>query len=200
MLSRRLGGDLRISDWLANFNMIPVPWGPGWVHMGFLSQFQDQQADLDTQLDSLTRGGVNDILITGHSLGGALSWLATYYIKNRYPSATVEVLTFAAPLATSTGFMNWIYSNVAHHNHVMYQYDPVPCVPPGYTEQGQMRHYTALRSGKPYGGAGTRGTTRACTLAGRASLCGTTPCSTTATPLVLAHPAAPQPTNTDGSG
>jgi len=136
-------GSEAISDWLANLNMIPVPWGPGWVHWGFLSQFQDQQADLDAQLDSLTRGGVNDILITGHSLGGALSWLATYYIKNRYPSANVEIISFAAPSATSHGFLDWIYERVPHRNHIVNGMDTVTCVPPGYAEQGQIRHYTA---------------------------------------------------------
>ncbi len=136
-------GSEATADWLANLNAVPVRWGPGWVHWGFVSQFEAQQADLATQLDSLTRNGVNDILITGHSLGGALSWVATYWIKNRYPAVHVEVLTFAAPSIASGDFMNWIYSKVAHHNHVVYSHDPVPCVPPGYAEPSQIRHYTA---------------------------------------------------------
>ena len=108
-----------------------------------LQWFRRQQNDLNTHLDALTKGGVNDILITGHSLGGALSWLATYYIKSRYPAVNVEVITFASPTTASEGFMNWIYRNVAYHNHIVYKQDPVPCVPPGYPEPQTMRHYTA---------------------------------------------------------
>jgi len=113
------------------------------VHCGFLEQFQDQQTDLDRQLDSLTRSGVNDILITGHSLGGALSWLATYYIKDRYPSVSVEVISFAAPSNGNADFMEWIYANVDNHNHVVYEFDMVPCLPPGWPEPSQIRHYTS---------------------------------------------------------
>jgi hypothetical protein len=133
------------TDWAANLKAWPCPWGPGWVHCGFLGQFQDQQTDLDQQLDSLTRNGVNDILITGHSLGGSLAWLATYYIKNRYPSVNVEVISFAAPSTGNSAFMKWINDNVnvVNRNHVVYGHDLVPCVPPGYPEPSQIRHYTA---------------------------------------------------------
>jgi len=136
------------SDWWANLRMWNCPWGPGQVHCGFLSQFTDQQTDLDLQLDKLVHTeGVKNILITGHSLGGALSWLATYYIRakypvTKYPSVTVEVISFAAPSPADSAFMTWINNNVVHHNHIVYGMDVVPCVPPGYPEPSQIRHYT----------------------------------------------------------
>jgi hypothetical protein len=130
-------------DWVMDATMIPTKYGPGYVHLGFLLQFEEQQADLNTHLDALVKGGVDDILITGHSLGGALSWIATYYIKNRYPSVNVEVITFASPLTADNDFMNWIYSNVKYHEHIVYKADPVPCLPPGYAEPQQIRHYAA---------------------------------------------------------
>jgi hypothetical protein len=45
-------------DWGIDFTMIPWKYGPGWVHLGFLLQFEKQQADLNTHLDALVKGGV----------------------------------------------------------------------------------------------------------------------------------------------
>ena len=139
---------------MANLNAWPTqPSGwPGHVHSGFFSQFQDQKADLDTTLDTLTSGGVNDILITGHSLGGALSWVATYYIKDKYKDKVgVEVLSFAAPSVGDSNFMDWIYKNVLHRHHVVYNRDAVPCVPPGYQEQKPIMHWLSHRTDHMFG-------------------------------------------------
>lgn len=149
-------------DWLGKFqdwlNSIWVPtvtislctweWGPGKVHCGFLAQFKEQKDDLDAQLDDLVNNkGVNDILITGHSLGGALSWLATYYIRQRYPSSNinVEVISFAAASNGDATFNQWIKDKIpaVNRNHVVYGYDPIPCVPPGVPEPSQIQHFTA---------------------------------------------------------
>ena len=133
------------SDWAANLKAWPCPWGPAgaWVHCGFLAQYVDQESDLHSKLNTLQAQGVTDVLITGHSLGGALSWLAAYGIKATHPRLSVEVISFAAPSLGNQAFMNWIYANIAQHNHVVYKRDLVPCVPPGYPEPQQIRHYAA---------------------------------------------------------
>ncbi len=49
----------------------------------------------------------SNILITGHSLGGGVSWVATYFIKSDgdLSSANVETVTFAAPSPGDASFV-----------------------------------------------------------------------------------------------
>ncbi|RNE96141.1 lipase, partial [Trypanosoma rangeli] len=78
------------------------------------------------------------VLITGHSLGGAMAELAAAEFASRpYASGAVpriELYTFGAPRVGNTEFANWIVALFCSGGHEVYRVthmrDPVPHLPP----------------------------------------------------------------------
>ena len=54
------------------------------VHVGWLLSMAYLSKDIMPKLDSCYRAGIRDILIIGHSQGGAISFLLTSYLHNAY--------------------------------------------------------------------------------------------------------------------
>ena len=75
-------------DWLNNLNVMPVRWrGAGRVHNGFSASLEAIWDEVTHALHQATR----PLLITGHSLGGALAGLAAALLPCK------EFITFGAP-------------------------------------------------------------------------------------------------------
>ena len=53
------------------------------VHVGWLLGMSHMALDLDPKIDSLMQAGVKDLLVMGHSQGGAISYLLTSYLKRK---------------------------------------------------------------------------------------------------------------------
>jgi hypothetical protein len=86
-------------DWEANLDAIEIghPVG-GAVHKGFYELYQTIKPELCAKLASLVGNEVQDIYVTGHSLGGALSTLATVDIQQTYGQrCAVHHYSFASP-------------------------------------------------------------------------------------------------------
>ncbi|KAJ7468990.1 alpha/beta-hydrolase [Mycena latifolia] len=71
------------------------------------------------------------ILVTGHSLGAAISLLDAIFLKQQLPSNTsIEVVGFGRPRVGNTVFANWVDSMFGTKNtFVVSRDDPVPHVP-----------------------------------------------------------------------
>ncbi|PSC69206.1 alpha beta-hydrolase [Micractinium conductrix] len=69
------------------------------------------------------------ILVTGHSLGGALAMLAAYDIAEAFPEAEVTVVTFGAPRVGNRAFAALHRARVPHAFQLVNDQDPVPRVP-----------------------------------------------------------------------
>lgn len=72
-----------------------------------------------------------DVLVTGHSLGGALAALAAFSIKKAYPAAHLKVYTYGQPRVGNRAFALDYNSIVEEHFSVINGQDPVAQVPKG---------------------------------------------------------------------
>jgi hypothetical protein len=70
------------------------------VHIGFKSSWESVVGDtydaIDTALENL-EGETTDIVVSGHSLGGAVATLYAYSIKKHYPHYNVKATTIGSP-------------------------------------------------------------------------------------------------------
>jgi hypothetical protein len=70
------------------------------VHIGFKYCWESVVGDtynaIDTALENL-QGEATNIIVSGHSLGGAVATLYAYSIKNHYPHYNIKSLTIGSP-------------------------------------------------------------------------------------------------------
>ena len=70
------------------------------IHIGFMSCWESVVGDtydaIDTALENL-QGETTDIVVSGHSLGGAVATLYAYSIKKHYPHYNVKATTIGSP-------------------------------------------------------------------------------------------------------
>jgi predicted lipase len=87
-----------LHDWLDNFDFIPAPYAPipgrGTVHEGFQLVYYSIRACL-RGLVQQNAPKCKDLLITGHSLGGALCALAAPDLLNDVDNLSPVVYTWA---------------------------------------------------------------------------------------------------------
>jgi V8-like Glu-specific endopeptidase/surfactin synthase thioesterase subunit len=126
------------ADWLSNLKVQPrtVP-GLGKVHAGFWGQFTALQPQLEKLLQP--RRSL-PILVTGHSLGGAIAVLAAAtWAADRQVRA---LYTFGQPAVAQDSAATAIGSALAGCYHrLVNDADIVPRVPPGYRHSGHLLHF-----------------------------------------------------------
>ncbi|KAJ6600516.1 alpha/beta-hydrolase [Mycena vulgaris] len=116
---------------LTVLNVAGTPEGVN-VHNGFQTAW--------VQTSTLVLGAVKQvqaqvpdasILVTGHSLGAAISLLDAIFLKQQLPSNTsIEVVGFGRPRVGNPAFANWVDSMFGDKNtFVVSRDDPVPHVP-----------------------------------------------------------------------
>jgi predicted lipase len=98
---------------------------------------------MDKQIDNwLNLNNIKNIIITGHSLGGALATLSAVYIKSKYPVLNVTLYTYASPRVGNTEFYNYYKKLGLDKSSFRFfsSYDIVPKMPPetifGYKHVG----------------------------------------------------------------
>jgi len=135
-------------DWLTNINTAEADWHYAGesvkVHNGFYTQYSWQRADLIKHMQALYDSGIKHFIVTGHSLGGALAQLGAYDLSHYFSAASVDLYTFAPPRPsqTSSAFQSNLKKVVEYQAHVTYKEDIVPCTPPGWDPQANLRHWT----------------------------------------------------------
>jgi triacylglycerol lipase len=136
-------GTQDVKDWLDDLDAVPVDYqavhGIGLAHMGFQLVYEHVRGSLSTLLTTRC-AGVQRILITGHSLGGAVAVLSGFDIaRNIVAGAVPEFCTFAGPRAVDPGFSGKFNAAFPICNRVVNFMDVVPQVPlpPLYEHVGQ---------------------------------------------------------------
>jgi len=112
-----------VENWLTNLDYAQVPTATGMIHRGFRKAIDSIRAQMTEAVRRVAPQG-GPILVTGHSLGGALAILAAAELCDRYE---VLVYTFASPrVADST----WCAAFKPRHYRVELGNDVGCWVPP----------------------------------------------------------------------
>jgi triacylglycerol lipase len=131
-----------LHDWLDNFDFIPAPYAPipgrGTVHEGFQLVYYAIRASL-RNLVQQNAPKCKDLLITGHSLGGALCALAAPDLLNDIDHLSPVVYTWAEPRVGHDDFVSFLNTHVNVCYRIVNVWDVVPHLPPdlaGYEHEG----------------------------------------------------------------
>jgi V8-like Glu-specific endopeptidase len=123
-----------LGDWLTDLNVLPITRDYGIVHRGFLTAFQVVQTTLEDHLRQLD--GI-PLVLTGHSLGGALATIAAAEWRGRYPIR--GIYTFGQPAvgrSTFPDYMRLHYSSKFFR--IVYRDDVVARVPLSFAHVGKL--------------------------------------------------------------
>lgn len=122
-------GTLKLAEWYQNFTYYQVPnfyntkdKNPGLVHDGFLNIYNKFSKII---LDNLGDPTI-PIIISGHSLGSALSTLCGVELSKK--GYTVSIYNFASPKVGDDDFVNTTI-DIPIYQHIN-QCDIIPTVPP----------------------------------------------------------------------
>lgn len=135
-------GTKTIWEWIADVDAAPVPYlpdiGAGFVHMGFQLVYEHIRSSIQ---DLIRTGcsGAKRLLVTGHSLGGAVAILCGYDVAKNFGGGIVpELYTFAGPRAGAPDFAASFNQLIPTCIRVVNFMDVVPQVPlpPAYEHAG----------------------------------------------------------------
>eukprot|EP01034_Spumella_vulgaris_P037628 gene37628-46421_t len=125
-------GTQGVSDVLTDLDTLTQSFGGKHsgvsVHKGFLEQFHAVRTPLTNFLKD-HEGDYNRIVITGHSLGGALASIAGAYFSHLHLGVEVAVHTFGSPRVGNKAFGRYFSEHMAEHWRVVNEEDPAPLVP-----------------------------------------------------------------------
>ncbi|TFL02299.1 alpha/beta-hydrolase [Pterulicium gracile] len=117
------------------------------VHDGFLDTFERTADDVLSFVgQALESSGFTDVLVTGHSLGGAIGMLDSLMIREAFPDVKITGTFFGVPRTGNEEFASLIESTFGgSFTTVSNQNDPVPSLPPqlfGYVHANGEVHIT----------------------------------------------------------
>ena len=138
-------------DWLDDFDFAPAPYSPipgrGTVHQGFLIVYEAVRESVRATLSTLIAckaAGLKEILITGHSLGGALCALSALDILNDLAGNLAPIVyTWAEPRVGHPDFVHFFDTRVNICYRMVNLWDVVPHLPPVlalYEHEGSSLH------------------------------------------------------------
>ena len=122
-------------DWLNNLDFIAEPYlpvpGRGTVHQGFQLVYYAVRKNLLAIVNQMGIG-CTELVITGHSLGGALATLAMPDILNQPFAANISPILYnvASPRVGHADFQSYFDSHINVSYRIVNQWDVVPHVPP----------------------------------------------------------------------
>ncbi|EKF28044.1 lipase, putative, partial [Trypanosoma cruzi marinkellei] len=132
------------NNWISNLDYFRVSyWDKAcvgcFVHTGFNCELQSLWVKMRKYLRKLVgKKGIERILITGHSLGGAMATIAAAnLVSQNYMFASglkILLYTFGSPRVGNMQFADWLlasFCRVGHESYrVTHKRDAVPHVPP----------------------------------------------------------------------
>lgn len=130
-------GTESLGDWLADLNARSITRSYGRVHRGFYHAFQDVEPQLLAAIGDI---GNRSLVMTGHSLGGALATVAAAELNGRLaPSA---IYTYGQPRCGDAAFQAEMSQNYTGKFFRFVNDDAIVTrVPPGYRHIGRLFHF-----------------------------------------------------------
>jgi hypothetical protein len=126
-------GSSDIANWLADFDITQVDYSycsGCQVHKGFYDTWQGLKPFVIPAVQSLYDQFGYEVVVTGHSLGGAVATLASVDIKKSVGSNTF-LWTYGCPRVGNPDFATWFPTgaNIIHVQRVVNWHDVVPHTP-----------------------------------------------------------------------
>jgi hypothetical protein len=126
-------------DWFRNVNVPGRTRDYGVAHRGFLGAFQAVESQLRSSLAGMAG---RKLIVTGHSLGGALATVMAAEWQSFMPAAFVA--TFGQPAVGRGAFRMFFLQNYSRRFfRFVNDSDIVAQVPPGYEHVGRLLHFDA---------------------------------------------------------
>ena len=126
-------GTQGVKDWIANMNIAEQESTFGMVHGGFLQAYLDIYREIESALDNELNG--QQLVLTGHSLGGALAAIAASEWRNKYDIRSI--FTFGQPAVGDVKFRDSMSQFKDRFHRVMNDDDIVTRIPPPYKHVGK---------------------------------------------------------------
>ena len=118
-------GTYDVSDMLTDFDLYMTDN----VHAGFLDHFNSIKDEVEACIIDYPEK--QEVIFTGHSLGGSCATLAGHYFSNQYPTINFNVYTFGSPKVGNQTFVDEFNARVAESTRIFLEEDPVPMLPLG---------------------------------------------------------------------
>ncbi|GAM26207.1 hypothetical protein SAMD00019534_093820, partial [Acytostelium subglobosum LB1] len=128
-------GSTDISSWITNMKFFQTSYpkvAGGEVHLGFYEAYMSVQADVQNALSYHLKNcpSCTNIVVTGHSLGGALATLCMADVVEWFSALPTMSYTFGSPRVGNIIFEEYYNSIQPNTWRVVNQKDIVPHVPP----------------------------------------------------------------------
>lgn len=145
------GSEKKRTDWMTNFNFAQEQVYPyegeskshARMHRGFVSAYFSVRESIHAYIKTHT---TPRIIVTGHSLGGALATLCAVDLQYNFPKQIhIEIYTFGAPRVGNAGFQESFNERVPRSYRIIYGMDIVPALPRVW--QGYRHVDTEVRLG-----------------------------------------------------
>ena len=142
-------------DWNTNFDIVMTPYEfemshmllpGGEVHDGFHTRWKELRHEIHTHVSKFT--DVNSpLIVTGHSLGGAIATLCALDLA--ISGLHTKLVVFGSPRVGNDDFVRLVNHVVNDHIRVENWGDPVPRVPPlsvGYRHAGKSMRVGSIKN------------------------------------------------------
>jgi hypothetical protein len=127
-----LRGTQDFSEWMKDIDVLPSPFdevpGSGLVHQGFHIVFKSIVKSL-SKGTTQHLGGLDQIVVTGHSLGAAVAILAAFYLAEKAAKIPIQLWSFAGPRVAYPDFKYSYESALAKTYRIVNKWDLVPKMP-----------------------------------------------------------------------
>jgi hypothetical protein len=99
----------------------------GICHKGYHDRFSLVKDDLFNDIDKLcSKHDINKLVLCGHSMGGAIAFLASFYCSRAFPSKEIHYHSFGAPKVANKALYDDVFNTIKDHSVVELTHDLVP--------------------------------------------------------------------------
>ncbi|KAG7441496.1 alpha/beta-hydrolase [Guyanagaster necrorhizus] len=113
-----------------NPDLFPGVSSEVYVHAGFRDAQASTAREILTEVQSLIESkGTSNLVVVGHSLGGALAELDGLFFALNIPSASIKVMTYGTPRVGNLAFAELIDSKVPNFKRIDNKRDFIPILP-----------------------------------------------------------------------
>ena len=125
-------GSSNLENWLSSVRFLKVyPYSDNiGIEKGFYNNYLNNKENIIENIQTLTQKyNTNNLIITGHSLGGALATILSFdLIYNNY-SYDILLTTFGSPRVGNKEFVKYFEKLNLYSKRITHYYDIVPHVP-----------------------------------------------------------------------